>query len=1008
MPSHSQSLSDVKYFDLEDGLQESSVLNVVRDNYGFFYLATPNHIQQFDGQNFSEVELSPLSNDRVGVDQLRELKSFKNFIYLLFNTKQKSLYRIPAGSQQIEKFDLHHEEANYFIDDTFIYAIENAKDDAIDDSKDNVLDDSKDDGIDRTLFIYDNNKVLLDKIAVSDGRKLVNILHRENLLFIEWEGGELSILNRDNSRMQHCIEEGKILKTKDDEILVFTSSNIYEYKDSAFEILIKREDNNQKCVLLEEDKFGNILAGYSSKLRHVESYHLVDRKTQQLGLFEIISDVSLIVTDVYAENFNKDILVSSYKGMYSIRMQEDIVETLFVRTDMGEGKFGHIISGLAVDNEGFIHGVKEEYDYFLIDSMSRMHNPLRSYYDKGYFYNNSTLVHDKYSNTVYGSSYFAEQNRSQLYSYNPNINSVAFYDIPFKIYDKKPSRDSTIYLAGGYLDQSGLFGIYDLKTKKFRKLVGRDRLADKNIRSFLVDDESKAILLGTENGLLILDENYNEIARLDKNAESNSSYLSYDHIRIIKKYNGQYWVGTSGGGLYILNEDYILIDQLNMSTGLSNDNVIGIIKDDLDNYWISTFNGLNVVDSNFNLIKKFYLEDGLSDKEFNTQVVAKDKRGNLYFGTLNGITKVNPKDALEEKVSCGIYLDELVAKSSDKSEIFYSANHKYNLQGNKKSLSLYFKFPDYRKPAFGNYLHSLNIATEASSIKKKIFEDRIELTNLPAEKFTVKISNNDYFESINLEFDNSRDYLPFIKYLAFALAVLTLAYLLSKYFINKNRKKEKEKTQLNRRISEMQLSSLQSQMNPHFIFNALGAIQYFIQTNETDKADEYLSDFAKLIRSILESSKSRYISLRDELEMLEIYVSLEQVRFEDQFDYVFHIDENIDLESMIPPMMIQPFIENAINHGLVSLQSRKGLLAIYFEQVDQRKIRCRVRDNGVGRHSASKMRLKKHKSRGMEIVNDRIATINASNILKLDLQIVDLIEAGLPVGTEVILEIEEQ
>ncbi len=983
-----QHISDVKYFDLEDGLQEEGVLKVVRDGYGFFYLATSNHLQQFDGQNFVDIDLGQIKKDRLGIDELKQLKTIGNSIYLIFKGRQKFLYRIKAGATDIIKEQFNPHASSYIIDNTYIYAISSEQKDLI-----SVYDA-------KYRFLFNFN------LEDSDDASIENIVHKNDLIFIEWENGRHSVYNKNDQIWSHPDIQGKLFKSSLDEIFLFSKDKVYTWDGKGFAELFSGLNPIYSCTFIKEDKLGNILAGCTSTIRHIETYYLIDKGREELKEFNTLLDVSPFVADVYSDNFHADLLLATYKGLYSVKMEEKVFRTLLKMDNIAKGQFGNIITGLAVDRNGQVHAAKESYEYFVIDSLERISTPVKAYYDRGYFYNNQTLSIDVSENSIYTCTYFSDQDRSHLYKYQVDEDSVQIFRIPFKVFDVVPSNDTSVYLAGGYLDKSGVFGNYNLRTKVFTPLVQREDLMNKNIRALLFDKTKQCFLLGTERGLVVVDKNFSQIKLLNRNAVSDSHFLDYDHIRTINKFGNKILLGTLGGGLFILDDSYDIIKRIDMSNGLSNDNVISIIQDDQANYWVGTFNGLNVLDSAFNLIKNFYLEDGLSDKEFNTRAVTKDNNGHLYFGSLNGITKINPQRALQMKDSKGVFIDEFIAKTDSKSEIINGQDTNFNLQGYKNSIELYFKFPNYRKEMFGNPLYSLDIDTD-SSIKKNIFDDRIELSNLPADAFSVKISSNDYLDFRELKIDNSRDYSPFINYILFALAILGLSFLVSRYFIERNRRKEQEKTKLNRRISEMQLSSLQSQMNPHFIFNALGAIQYFIQTNETDKADEYLSDFAKLIRSILESSKSRYISLREELDMLKIYVGLEQVRFEDRFDYKFIIDDNIDLESMIPPMMIQPFIENAINHGIVNLKDKKGLLSIHFEKINAKKIRCHVIDNGIGREASAHTRLKKHKSRGMEIVNERISTINSSNILKIDLQILDRYDGNRPAGTEVVLDLEE-
>jgi|GEM_PF-6179572 len=230
---------------------------------------------------------------------------------------------------------------------------------------------------------------------------------------------------------------------------------------------------------------------------------------------------------------------------------------------------------------------------------------------------------------------------------------------------------------------------------------------------------------------------------------------------------------------------------------------------------------------------------------------------------------------------------------------------------------------------------------------------------------------------------------------------------LSAILVLRNYWDSEEQLSIKMELESSQRKVLQSQMNPHFIFNALGAIQFFIQTNNSEKADEYLSDFAMLMRRILESSKVKYINIKQEIETLKLYVGLEQVRFENIFDYKFIVADDIDMDMHIPPMILQPFIENAINHGLYNLSDRKGELLVQFEQQDQDTVCITIRDNGVGRAAATKLRTKRHKARGMQIVNERVETINNSADLKVNITVRDLIEDDIPKGTEVVAIIHE-
>lgn len=215
--------------------------------------------------------------------------------------------------------------------------------------------------------------------------------------------------------------------------------------------------------------------------------------------------------------------------------------------------------------------------------------------------------------------------------------------------------------------------------------------------------------------------------------------------------------------------------------------------------------------------------------------------------------------------------------------------------------------------------------------------------------------------------------------------------------------KQKEKIKnLNNRLDAMRHSALRAQMNPHFIFNALGSIQYHIQKQDTHLAEEYLSDFAQLMRAILDSAKDDFVMLKDEIKMLQMYLKLELLRFDEKFNYTLNIDDSVDMTSEIPSMIIQPFLENAINHGLYHLKSRKGILAIEFKD-EKEELICEIKDNGIGRLASKELSKTKHKSRGMNIVQERIELLSSNSDQQYDVKIVDLYEKNKALGTHVTL-----
>ncbi|MBT8205875.1 MAG: histidine kinase, partial [Eudoraea sp.] len=204
------------------------------------------------------------------------------------------------------------------------------------------------------------------------------------------------------------------------------------------------------------------------------------------------------------------------------------------------------------------------------------------------------------------------------------------------------------------------------------------------------------------------------------------------------------------------------------------------------------------------------------------------------------------------------------------------------------------------------------------------------------------------------------------------------------------------------------LKSLRTQMNPHFIFNALNSVNSFIAKNDERSANRYLSDFSLLMRAVLENSEQDYIPLAKELELLELYVKLEHSRFPDKFDYQFKIDEHLAREEfLIPPMLLQPFIENAIWHGL-RYKKDKGSLEIHFQQPEENLIQITISDDGIGRKKSAELKTRhqeRQNSKGLGIINKRIAILNSMYKNKITISVLDLLPDHS--GTKVVVTLRK-
>jgi sensor histidine kinase YesM len=242
------------------------------------------------------------------------------------------------------------------------------------------------------------------------------------------------------------------------------------------------------------------------------------------------------------------------------------------------------------------------------------------------------------------------------------------------------------------------------------------------------------------------------------------------------------------------------------------------------------------------------------------------------------------------------------------------------------------------------------------------------------------------------------------------LILLSLAVLFWIYRtrINQIRRNANEQSAIRQQLNELENKALRSQMNPHFIFNSLNSINSYIIKNKTDEASAFVTKFARLIRLILDNSIESSVILEKELMALHLYIEIENKRFENKFTWKIDVDENLDVSRfLIPPMVIQPYVENAIWHGLLH-KNTPGVLQIKLIQKENH-LEITIQDDGVGREAAIGLRSKsslKRKSHGLDVTARRIKNFNSDALMIDAVSITDLFAAdGSASGTLVMLKL---
>jgi hypothetical protein len=543
--------------------------------------------------------------------------------------------------------------------------------------------------------------------------------------------------------------------------------------------------------------------------------------------------------------------------------------------------------------------------------------------------------------------------------------------------------------------KGSLWGGNYLYLEKIDPISGKVLLVTKTksrILSIYCDDQD-VVWLGCIDGLLKYKDNtfYNM---------GDSLALFKNRVEDIKiAPDGTWWFATKGDGLVAKKGTHI--NHLTQKTGLTGNSCSSLFIDEQGIIWVGTSKGISKVvrtgPDSFNY-ERYSATEGLQSDEIN-QIV---KSGNyLWAATNQGILFFNANTHITNSCAPPVYLTDITAgfkkqKAGTYLNLKYSQNH----------IQLSFVGLSYKGNTKARYKYILEGLDTSWNYTQNT---SIQYTTLPPGdyRFIVYALNCSGVQSGQPAMLHFLINKPFWleKWFIFILALLILGvtFLLYTLRIRTIKKRIFEKEEISRKMIEMELKALRAQMNPHFIFNCISSIQHFILKNDTESADNYLSSFAQLIRSVLTYSRYEFIPVETEIEMLELYLHLESMRFSSKFSFKVRAHVDLDITNLcLPPMVIQPYVENAIWHGLMHLIDKKAELTILFEQIDGH-LKCIVEDNGIGRAKSRQQKVQsKHQSLGLSITSERFEYMNSLYRSSLSVTIVDKTDAeGKPCGTRV-------
>jgi ligand-binding sensor domain-containing protein len=813
--------------------------------------------------------------------------------------------------------------------------------------------------------------------------------------------------------------------------LFYATKRIYKIaKDSTELLKVNENENSSRFFTIENDLL--VYVNYrNEKQRELKNKFL---KYKDNSIVEIDFPKELFKTRInHIEEIDNNIWISTDKGIliYTFkdnvfRLKKELFKSEFVTKVIKDKNANYWIS--TIDNGLFIvanleinkQKIAKELEY--ITTMVKVNNQLVYGTKRGKLVVKNPTNNEMFSFSLKSSreinqlTYSKKQHiiliSQDLDSYIWNLNTNTINSFP----GISSSKNIEIFNENEILF-SGSKESYVLKNALKEYLVKRGEIVKPTIKTVkIVEDKVKSVLrvkrsynnIYSEKGQIYVsyvDGVFVENSR-DKPKEVKFKNESIFGIDFAETVDGIVWVSTFKNGVLGIVNDSIVFNY-NRTNGLLS-NQTSIIKSDGNNLWVVNNNSLQFIDRLTNSVRNISIKDELSITKVSSIFVDKHQ---VYVSGNNGIVSFDKKKVFKASSKPNIFFTSILIKDKK-----VPLKTRYQLKYRENNLDFNFNSNGFKTSENIIYHYRL---LELESNWKTTTSNNVRYPSVPhgQYQFEVKAVNKNSLAESKIEKIRIKVIAPFWLQWWFYLIIMIIISHLYAVRIKQIKRKQNEqmaKEKLDNKLVLSQLENLRSQMNPHFIFNALNSIQEYILTNDKYSASLYLSDFSKLIRKYLEQSRILEVSLKEEIETLKIYLELEKNRFEENFEFQIEVAKNVNIsKNRVPSLFLQPYIENSLKHGLLHKKESKQLIVRFGFNTDTESLLCEIEDNGIGREASHKINKNKenyHKSFSTSATNDRIELLNKDKDKdkKIKISILDLYdEKEKTIGTKVILTLPQ-
>lgn len=937
----------------KDGLPDIEFYDIIEDSKGFIWLASDNGLYRYDGRNYKPYEHS---------------KQKGNAVFALKEDFSKRIWYTNIAGQF---FFVNEHKTELFID----------------------------------LGSYLNGS-LADFVLT---QKFLFVLSERNIYSIDLENKEVQIqLNSNDSHIgvpmkvdnhfyyvqNNFIEKRDLKFSKVDAIELDIFDNYSNDSGIARRINVAANDSLYFCYFNKFDK--NLFYRFDMERKTYSQLDVPDILQER-----IINHITFINSEMWVStdqgiiifNIQRNALIYQrvlFKGIFITKIIEDVDRNFWVSTK-GDGifvipninifsfdlpsKLQNVTSLVTLDLNNVILGTTnghvasynlETHKVNVIDSSSV------------FKVTNFTLDHS-------GEKLIVSKEDKALQYIVDSHNIIPIENDLLKGAKKLTTIDTSGYILSSYKNLAFLNQDYHSTKNLIRK------------RSYtnFYNKKSGEIYASTVDGLYLFDRNFNryKINYLNAPILVNSFSKSDDNI---------VWVSTFNDGVYgIKNKD--IIAHYTKENGLLS-NKIGLIKNHKNSLWITSEKGIQAIDFREGTFKNLTKQIGIPSYRISDIKTIENK---IIFASNVGVFYFDIHKLDKTKVERELYITEV--KIDDKES---TIEDRYGLNYDQNKIEISFNINGFQSDITNRYTYRLSGIDKEWKVTNELI-NTVNYNSLPSGSYIFEVKK--YQGGSNSKRIHIHIEKPYWNkwwfYLIIICSVSAFTYSIFIYKVKLIEKKQSELLQkelLNKQLVFSQLENLRSQMNPHFIFNALNSIQEYIVLNEKILASSFLIKFSRLIRIYLDHSRENEVLLIDELKALKIYLELEKNRFEESLEFNISIPDTINIRAIkIPSLFLQPYVENAIKHGLLHKKENRRLF-ISFEINEVKDILiCKIEDNGIGREASKKINAARrpfHNSFATTANQKRVALLNTNKARKIEVDMYD-IDTLEETGTRVLIKI---